>query len=163
MKTRARVGAALAAACVLSLGVLPSTYGQAPMTRRAKGPFDVKITQLSDDKAEGSTLGRSSLEKQLHGDLAGTSRGEMLTALTSVKGSAGYVAIERVTGTLHGRKGTFVLQHSGIMNRGAQQLSLSVVPDSGSGELVGLAGTMQIIIDEGKHSYDFEYTLPEGG
>lgn len=162
MKTPPRLRAGLvAAALALSLGTISSTYGQAPMTRRATGSFDVTITPAADDKAEGSTLGRASLEKQLHGDLSGTSKGEMLTALTSVKGSAGYVAIERVTGALHGRTGTFVLQHSGTMTRGAQQLSLTVVPDSGTGELVGLSGTMKIVIADGRHSYEFDYTLPE--
>jgi hypothetical protein len=102
-----------------------------------------------------------SLDKQFHGDLEATSKGEMLTAMTEVKGSAGYVAIERVSGTLHGRTGSFVLLHRGIMTGGGQELSLTVVPDSGSGELVGLAGKMQIKIVEGKHFYEFEYTLAE--
>jgi hypothetical protein len=90
-----------------------------------------------------------------------TGKGQMLTAVTDVKGSAGYVAIERVTGTLHGRRGSFVLQHNGMMTRGAQQLTLVVVPDSGTGQLVGLAGKMAIKIADGKHYYDFEYTLSE--
>ena len=106
-------------------------------------------------------LGRMSIDKQFHGDLEGTSRGQMLTAGTAVTGSAGYVAIEHVSGTLHGRGGTFVLQHSGTMTRGAPQLSITVVPDSGTGELVGLAGQMAIVIADGKHSYDFEYTIAE--
>jgi len=97
-----------------------------------------------------------------HGDLEGTSRGEMLSAGTATKGSAGYVAIERVSGALAGKRGTFVLQHSGTMNRGAQQLTISVVPDSGSGELAGLSGTMTIIIGPGgRHDYEFEYTLSD--
>jgi hypothetical protein len=100
-----------------------------------------------------------SIDKQFHGDLEGTSKGQMLTAGTAVEGSAGYVAIERVSGMLHGRRGTFVLQHSGTMTRGAPQLSVTVVPDSATGELVGLAGKMTITISDGKHSYDFEYTL----
>ncbi len=99
------------------------------------------------------------MEKQFHGDLEATSKGEMLSAGGSVKGSAGYVAIERVSGTLHGRAGTFVLQHSGVMTRGAPGLTVSVVPDSGTGELAGLAGTMSIVIAEGKHSYELTYTL----
>ena len=132
------------------------------MTKHATGTFDVKATpEPPEDKAEGSTLGRFSLAKQIHGDLEGTSTGQMLTAGTDVKGSAGYVAIERVTGTLNGRKGSFVLQHSGTMNRRAFQLSITVVPDSGTGELAGLAGKMAIIIADGKHSYDFEYALPD--
>ena len=132
------------------------------MTSRASGPFDVKLSpQAPEDKAEGAALGRMSIDKQFHGDLEGTSKGEMLSAITGVKGSAGYVAIERVSGTLHGRSGTFVLEHSGIMTRGAPQLTITVVPDSGSGQLVGLAGRMAINIADGKHSYDFEYTLAE--
>ena len=104
--------------------------------------------------------GRMSIDKQFHGDLEGTSAGEMLSAGTVTKGSAGYVAIERVGGTLAGREGTFVLQHSATMNRGVPSLSITVVPDSGTGDLAGLAGTMMIIIEDGKHSYEFEYTLP---
>lgn len=131
------------------------------MTKHATGTFDVKvIPEGTDDKAEGSTLGQMSLDKQYHGDLEGASKGQMLTAGTDVKGSAGYVAMERFTGTLNGRKGSFVMQHTGTMNRGALQLSVTVVPDSGTGELVGLTGKMAIIIADGKHSYDFEYTLP---
>jgi hypothetical protein len=101
-----------------------------------------------------------SIEKQLHGDLEGTSQGQMLTAGTAVKTSAGYVAIERVTGTLAGRTGTFILQHSATMDRGTPQLSITVVPDSGTGQLEGLIGKMNIIIAAGKHSYEFEYTIP---
>lgn len=100
-----------------------------------------------------------SIDKQFHGDLEATSKGEMLTAGTSVKGSAGYVAIERVSGTLGSRGGTFVLQHTGTMTRGAPQLTITVVPDSGTGQLVGLVGKMGIKIENGKHFYDFEYTL----
>jgi hypothetical protein len=131
------------------------------MALHAKGTFDVKVAPVAEDKAEGSTLGRYSLDKQYHGDLEATSKGEMLTAGTDVKGSAGYVAIERVTGTLGGRKGSFVLQHTGTMNRGTPTLTVSVVPDSGTDELAGLTGTLTIIIADGKHSYDFEYSLPE--
>ncbi|RSL16695.1 uncharacterized protein DUF3224 [Edaphobacter aggregans] len=124
----------------------------------ATGPFDVKLTP-QDDKLD-PTLARLIIDKQFHGDLEATSKGTMLSAGTAVKGSAGYVAIELVTGTLHGRTGTFVLQHSATMNRGIPSLSITVVPDSGTGELTGLTGTMNIIIVEGKHSYDFSYTLP---
>jgi hypothetical protein len=102
------------------------------------------------------------LDKRFHGDLEGTSQGEMLAAMTAVKGSAGYVAIERVTGTLRGRKGTFALQHTGIMNRGTPSLTITVVPDSGTEQLTGLSGTMAIIITaDGKHSYEFDYTLAD--
>jgi len=132
------------------------------MTGRASGTFEVKLNPLAPyETAEGAGLGRMSIDKQFHGDLEGTSKGEMLTAGTSVKGSAGYVAIERVSGTLHGRAGTFVLQHNGTMNRGAPELSITVVPDSGTDQLAGLAGKMTIDIAGGKHSYDFEYTLAE--
>ena len=131
------------------------------MATHASGTFEVKLVpQPPDDKAEGSILGRMSIDKQFHGDLEGTAKGQMLTAGTDVKGSAGYVAIERVTGTLHGRRGSFILQHSGSLTRGAAQQSITVVPDSGSGQLVGLAGKMTVTIVDGKHSYDFEYTLP---
>jgi Protein of unknown function (DUF3224) len=127
---------------------------------RAKGMFEVKLTpQPQDDKSEDTTLGRISIDKQFHGDLEATSKGQMLTAGTAVEGSAGYVAIEQVSGTLHGLSGTFVLQHSGSLTRGAPQLTIAVVPDSGTGQLVGIAGKMTIKIDDGKHSYDFDYTL----
>jgi hypothetical protein len=133
------------------------------MTTRATGTFDVKLTpQASDAKDEGSPVGRMTIDKQFHGDLEGTSKGEMLTAMTAVKGSAGYVALERVTGTLGGRKGAFALQHSGIMTRGTPSLSITVVPDSGTEQLAGLAGKMAILIAaDGKHSYEFDYTLAD--
>jgi hypothetical protein len=130
------------------------------VSNRASGTFDVKLNALDpEDQAEGSSLGRRSIEKQFHGDLAGLSRGQMLTAGGSVKGSAGYVALERISGTLHGRRGSFVLQHSGTLNRGVPQQSVTVVPDSGAGELLGLAGSMTIIIGGGQHGYEFDYTL----
>lgn len=130
------------------------------MTTHASGTFEVKLTpQPLADSAADQSLGRLAIDKQFHGDLEATSRGEMLSAGTGVEGSAGYVAIERVSGTLHGRSGSFVLQHNGTMNRGAPQLTITVVPDSGAGELAGLAGTMSIAIADGQHSYDFEYTL----
>ena len=136
---------------------------KAVMTMHASGTFDVKVNvQKADNKeAESAKLGRMSLDKQFHGELEATSAGEMLSVGTEVKGSAGYVAIERVNGILHGRAGTFALQHSGTMTRGEPQLSVTVVPDSGTGELVGIAGKMTIKIAEGKHFYEFEYTLPE--
>ncbi len=126
----------------------------------AAGPFDVKLTpQPPAEKTDEAVLGRMIIDKQFHGDLSATSRGQMLAAGTEVKGSAGYVAIERVTGKLNGREGSFHLQHSGTMNRGAPSLSVTVVPDSGTGELVGLSGSMKIDIADGKHSYEFDYTL----
>jgi|SRR5580693_840567 hypothetical protein len=132
-----------------------------PPTARARGPFDVKLTP-QDDGGPDPTLGRRLIEKQFHGDLEATSQGQMLSVGTSVKGSAGYVAVERVTGRLHGRTGTFALQHSGILTRGAPALTITVVPDSGTGELEGLTGKMGIdIAPGGAHSYDFEYAFAE--
>ncbi|MEZ4411787.1 MAG: DUF3224 domain-containing protein [Gemmatimonadales bacterium] len=123
----------------------------------ASGPFDVKLTpQLLDWAA---SLGSLAIDKAFHGDLEATSKGHMLAFNTSVKGSAGYVAMEQVTGTLQGRQGSFVLQHSGTMNRGEPSLHLTVVPDSGTEELSGLSGSMQIIVEGGRHSYLFEYEL----
>ena len=152
-----------AAAClVATLGAATSpTNPETIVTTRATGTFDVKITpQATDTPTEGSPLGRMSIDKQFHGDLEGTSKGEMLTAGTAIKNSAVYVAVERVTGTLHGRTGTFALHHTGIMNRGDQSLTITVVPDSGTGELTGITGTLSIEIANGKHSYVFEYALP---
>jgi hypothetical protein len=132
------------------------------MTTHASGRLEVKLSPLAtDDQAQGVPLGRMSFDKQYHGDLQASSKGEMLTAGTIATGSAGYVAIERVTGSLHGRSGTFVLQHSGTMARSVPQMSITVVPDSGTGELMGLAGQMTIDVADGKHSYGFEYTLGE--
>lgn len=135
---------------------------KAIMTIHASGTFDVKMTpQASEAKATGAAVGRYSLDKQFHGDLAGTSKGEMLAVGTAVQGSAGYVAMEQVNGTLNGRAGSFALQHTGTMTRGNPQLSVTLVPDSGTGQLVGLAGKMTIKIEDGKHFYDLEYTLAE--
>lgn len=128
------------------------------MMTHATGSFEVTLApQPVTD--EGSGLGRLSIDKRFHGDLQGTSKGEMLAFRTPVEGSAGYVAMERVTGTLGGRTGTFVLQHSGTMNRGAQSLALAVVPDSGTDGLQGLSGSMRIIITGGQHAYEFDYQL----
>ena len=130
------------------------------MTTLARGPFEVKLTPQASD-GEDTTLGRLTIDKRYQGDLEATSRGRMLTASTGVQGSAGYVAIERVSGNLDGRTGTFMLQHSGTMTRGAPELAITVVPDSGTGQLVGLAGKMAIKIADGKHSYEFDYALAE--
>jgi LDH2 family malate/lactate/ureidoglycolate dehydrogenase len=130
---------------------------------RAKGEFDVKLNPLSayaPDAKAGPPLGRLSIDKNFRGDLEATSVGEMLTAGSAIKGSAVYVAVERVTGTLSGKTGSFALHHTGIMNRGNGELSVVVAPDSGTGELTGLTGEMAIIIADGKHSYEFEYQLP---
>lgn len=130
------------------------------MTTRASGTFEVKVTPHTPaDKSSGPAIGRMSIDKQFQGDLKGASKVEMLAVGTAVEGSAGYVAMEQVNGTLHGRTGTFALQHSGTMTRGAPQLSVTVVPDSGTGELRGLSGRMSIIIADGKHSYEFEYAI----
>jgi len=132
------------------------------MTTRACGTFDVTMTpQMPNDKADDTSVGRMSIDKRFHGDLAATSTGHMLSVGTAVTGSAGYVAMERVTGILHGHSGVFALQHSGTITRGTPQLTVVVVPDSGTDQLVGLAGTMTIDIVGGEHVYDFAYTLPE--
>ena len=131
------------------------------MPKQVSGEFEVKLAPLEVHEAGAApTLARLSLDKRFHGALEAVSRGEMLSAGTSVKGSAGYVAIERVEGALEGRSGSFVLQHSATMNRGEPQLSIVVVPDSGTGELEGLTGKMGIRIEGGKHFYDFDYSLP---
>jgi GNAT superfamily N-acetyltransferase len=130
------------------------------VTKHASGTFEVKLNP-QEDKVGEPTVGRMTIDKQFRGDLEAVSRGQMLATRTDVEGSAGYVAIERVTGTLHGRKGTFALQHSGTLTRGVSQLSVTVIPDSGTGQLVGLAGKMMINIADGKHSYEFEYTLDQ--
>ena len=127
------------------------------MTYQASGTFDVKLTQQPATSDWG--LGRLTIDKQFHGDLLATSAGEMLSAMTGVAGSAAYVALERVSGTLHGRRGAFTLQHTGVMQRGDGLLTVNVVPDSGEGELVGLTGQMTIRIEADAHYYDLEYGL----
>ncbi len=132
------------------------------MTTQASGTFEVKLTpQPPDDPAAKTTIGRMSIDKQFHGDLEGVSQGQMLAVATDVQGSAGYVAMEQFTGALHGRSGSFTLQHSSTMTRGAPQQSIVVTPDSGTDQLLGLTGKMTIRIADGKHFYDFEYTLAE--
>ncbi len=127
----------------------------------ATGLFDVKISP-QDNSTQTSTVGRFLLDKQYKGGLEGEGKGQMLSAGTDVKGSGAYVAIERVTGTLDGRHGSFTLQHTGTMTQGHPSMSVTVVPDSGTSQLAGIAGTMKIsIAPDGKHSYNFEYTLPE--
>ena len=131
------------------------------MNAVARGEFSVKLAPLAFEGApDKSLLGRMSIDKQISGDLVATTKGQMLSAMTETKGSAGYVAIELVEGTLHGKSGAFTLQHTGTMNRGAPSLSVTVVPDSGRGDLVGIEGVFEIIIEEGKHSYVFSYSLP---
>ncbi len=131
------------------------------MTRHAEGTFDVKTTPLpADETLMGTLIGRYSLVKQYHGDLEAVSKGEMLGAGEPSTGNGGYVAIEQVTGTLNGHTGSFALQHIGVMEGGSYKLSVVVVPGSGTGQLTGIAGTLTIVVNSGKHSYVFDYTLP---
>lgn len=171
--SRAEVNLLIGTFLCLGLGSSGYTQSRSPnaapvqkgpdMMVHATGTFEVKLVpQGADDKAEGSTLARLSIEKHFHGDLEATAIGHMLTAVTDVKGSAGYVAIERVNGKLNGRSGTFVFQHSSTLTRGAPHQSVTVVPDSGTGQLTGITGSIIVIIAaDGKHSYEFDYSLPE--
>jgi hypothetical protein len=174
MKTSSEVGTRVGLGVCLCIGLALLGYAQNPspapgkvqketlVTSHASGTFEVKVTpQALEDEAADPNLARLSVNKQFHGDLEGTSKGQMLAASTSVEGSAGYVAIERVTGTLTGRKGSFMLQHIGMMTRGRPQMNVRVVPDSGTDQLLGLAGTMTIKIEHGKHFYEFSSTLAE--
>lgn len=129
-------------------------------TTLAVGTFEVTLTREASDTAPGSILERLTMAKRFEGDLSGSAEGEMLSVLTPVEGSAGYVAVERVTGTLDGRRGSFALQHSGIMGGDDQHHMVPVVPDSGTGDLTGIAGTMVIRIEGGVHRYELRYTLP---
>jgi len=165
--SRALLFASLAAPALLPSAIAtaqdpPHSHTAVPedlkMDNHAKGLFDVKLTAQTDEGGDAK-IGRMLLDKQFHGDLQATSKGQMVSTMGQVKGSAGYVAMERVVGSLHGRKGSFVLQHSGTMNRGAPHLIVTVVPDSGTDELTGLVGSMNIIVAEGKHSYEFVYAL----
>ena len=128
------------------------------MNQHATGTFEVKMTP-ADDKSDDKTLGRMTIAKEWHGDLEGASVGQMLSGGDVTKGSAGYVAIEKFTGALNGRKGSFILQHSGTMTRGVGQLTITVVPDSGTDQLKGISGKLGIKIENGKHSYEFDYSL----
>jgi len=157
-----------AASLLVAAAALP-TVAQSPappsvkkdaIMHQAKGPFDVKIEPAAaDEKVKDSAISRMTIDKQFHGDLDAHSVGVML-ATGSAKGSGGYVAIERVTGTLNGRTGSFALQHSATMDNNSPSLSIFVVPGSGTGELAGITGKMNIIIADGKHSYEFDYSLP---
>lgn len=131
------------------------------MSKHALGTFEVKLTPQKPDnvEAESANIARMSISKRFQGDLEGVSYGEMLSAVTAIQGSAGYVAMERVEGTLHGRKGCFMLQHLGTMARGVPEMTVAVVPDSCTGDLKGLSGTMTIKIETGKHFYEFVYTV----
>ncbi len=167
MKKRSGISGAVMGLCVtlcFALVVLVHAQSQGNNPARkgaamnhATGAFEIKMTPQKPDN-----FARMTSDKQWHGDLEGTSKGEMLAIVPDAKGSGVYVALERVTGTLKGRNGSFVLHHTGIMNRGAQELTILVVPDSGTDQLTGIAGKLMIhIAPDGKHSYDFEYTLPE--
>ncbi len=129
--------------------------------RNATGTFDIQLTpQPSSGQASTPVVNRLTINKHFTGDLEASSTGEMLSVTTEVKGSAGYVAIELVNGSLSGRSGTFVLQHSGLMDRGNPQATIAIVPDSGTGGFIGLKGTMAIRMEAGKHFYDLKYSLP---
>ncbi|WP_287129874.1 DUF3224 domain-containing protein [Candidatus Cyanaurora vandensis] len=129
---------------------------------RASGTFTVSMKpQTPSEELAGGSLGRMLLDKQFEGGLVAVGKGEMLTAITQIQGSAGYVAIEHVTGTLHGQQGSFVFQHSGTMTRGAQQLAITVVPDSGTEALTGITGQFTLSIVDSQHFYEFEYSLPQ--
>ena len=133
------------------------------MTQHASGSFDVTLTPQSPDEGGDAVMARLLIEKQFHGELQASSRGQMLAVGTDIHGSAGYVAMERVTGKLLDRSGSFALQHSGTMTRGVPQLEISVVPDSGTGELAGISGRMSIDIIDGKHYYGFDYSFAPDG
>jgi hypothetical protein len=162
MNTRA--GRLLVLCLLAGLRFTGHAAAEAPaMTSHASGTFEVKVTPLpADEKVAGLTVGRMAVDKRLMGDIEGTSKGEMMTAGPNAEGSGGYVAIEQVDGTLRGRKGTFLLLHQGTMKKNSDfKITIVVVPDSGTGQLAGLTGTMAIVIAGGKHSYEFDYTLPE--
>ena len=131
------------------------------MPVHARGTFEVQITPLpADEYADATSTGRMGITRQLSGDIEGSGTGQMLTGMGTTKGSAAYSAIERITGTVGGRSGSFILQHTGIMHEGAQELTITIVPTSGTGELTGIAGTFSIIMDGKVHRYDMAYTLP---
>lgn len=131
------------------------------MNHTASGSFTVEMKPIGDaNTSEGVSLGRMSLNKKFEGELVGTAQGEMLTAITRVEGSAGYVAMERVVGQLRGKSGSFMLQHSGTMHGGARDLSIGIVPESGTGELAGIRGVFKLVITGGKHLYTLDYSLP---
>lgn len=134
------------------------------MEYHATGRFDLtKDPDPPYDDAPGATISRAVITKQFHGDLVGTSVTHLTQIMTDVNGSAGYVAVERVTGTVHGRSGTFVLQHDALGDRGDLRLNIVVVPDSATGELAGLRGKLDIDISDGKHDYSFDYSFVPSG
>ncbi|HLK05439.1 MAG TPA: DUF3224 domain-containing protein [Candidatus Acidoferrum sp.] len=155
------------AAMILVWGMMIATAGSMLAQEKkgtekmvAKGTFDVKMAPIDTAHKDEKAIARYSLDKVYHGDLDATGAGEMIASMGTVKGSGTYVAMEIVNGTLAGKKGTFALAHIGTQQGGQQNLSIRVVPDSGTGELVGLAGELKIIIaPDGKHSYEFEYEI----
>ena len=164
--TRVALGLCLCFGCASFMQTqLPGSTGtnkESKVNGHASGSFEIKMVRQPITEEEAKTISvRMTSDKQFHGDLEGTSTGEMLGIYTAIKDSAGYVAMERVNGKLKGRTGTFILQHSSTMARGTQQQSIIVVPDSGTDQLVGLAGSMIIKITDGKHFYEFDYTLPD--
>src|SRR5262245_61473332 len=165
MTAGARVATVLSTMLMLGLaGLAAATVRKgATMSNQAKGSFEVKVAPLpNDEKVPGLAVGRMALDKEFKGDLEGVGKGEMMTAEASVQGSGGYVAVERVNGSLRGRRGSFSLLHQGTMRQGGDfKLSILVVPDSGTEELAGLAGAMTIIIKDGRHYYQLDYTLPQ--
>lgn len=156
----------LGATCALQAQTKSPATNQPPKEttkmNHAHGTFDVTVTpQKADNQAaETAQLGRLSIDKKFSGELEGVSTGEMLSVGTEIEGSGGYVAIERVKASLNGKTGTFVLQHLGTMTKTEAVMKITVLPDSGTGQLTGIAGTMTITIEKGKHAYDFAYTLP---
>jgi hypothetical protein len=151
---------ALGLAAGLTQAAASAQKGSA-MATHASGTFDVKIIPQKDEGVGDATIARMSIDKQYHGDLEGTGLGQMLAGMAAeVKDSGAYVAIERVRGTLRGRSGSFAVHHRGVMTRGAQDLTIIIVPDSGTGELTGITGTMTIDIRDGKHFYGLDYSLP---
>jgi uncharacterized protein DUF3224 len=154
----------LVALFFMMISVAPLAHAQTNpvMPNHARGTFDVKVTPQPADGSAGGPFGRLVLDKQFHGSLEATSKGTMLGTGTAVEGSGAYVAFELVTGTLDGKHGTFILQHVGTMQRNVPTMTVTVVPDSGTDQLIGLTGRMTIIIEGGKHSYDLEYFLGGG-
>ena len=157
-----RIGILLGLTLVGSAALAPAggieVTAQKEEAMTARGTFEVKVDPQPADEGAGP-FGRLFLSKQFHGDLEGSSKGQMLGAQTAVEGSGAYVALELVTGTLHGKRGSFMLQHNGTMRKGDYKMNVTVVPDSGTEALTGISGKMTIIIEGKKHSYEFEYTL----
>ena len=173
MERRLAIGTSVAAVCMaLCFALVIYAHAQSqgnnsaqkePAMNHATGPFEVKMTPQKPDNPteQAASIARMTGDKLWHGDLEGTSKVVMLATAPDARGSGVYVALERVTGTLKGRSGSFLLHHTGIMDRGTPSLTILVAPDSGTGQLAGITGKMTINIAGGKHSYDFEYTLPD--